>query len=210
MLLSLLGKKLGMTQVYDERGNAVAVTVVEAGPCPIVQVKEPGKDGYAAVQIAFGEAKAKNKSAAVRGHFAKAGLPAARLLREVRLPEPGEFKVGQQLTVDMFQVGVKVDVSGVTKGRGFAGVVKRHGFTGGKETHGTTTHKQPGSIGASAYPSRVIKNKRLPGHMGAENFTVKNLLVIGVDKERNLIWLRGAVPGHVNAYVTIHQQAPQG
>lgn len=206
MKLSLLGKKLGMAQVYDTNGDAIPVTVVHAGPCPIIQVKTGANDKYDALQIAYGEAKLKNTTRAVRGHFEKAKAVPSRVLSEVRLSGPSEYQVGQSLTVEMFEVGKYVDVSGVTKGRGFAGVVKRHGFKGGKATHGTTTHKQPGSIGCSAYPSRVIKNKKLPGHMGAENFTAKNLKVVGIDKERNLLWIRGAVPGHTNAYVVIHQQ----
>jgi large subunit ribosomal protein L3 len=207
MKLSLLGKKLGMTQVFDEAGTSIGVTVLEAGPCPVVQVKDTKKDGYSAIQVAFGKAKTKNTSAAERGHLAKAKVEPARRLREIRLAETGEYQLGQALTVDMFEVGSFVDVSGVTKGRGFQGVVKRHGFTGGKATHGCTTHKLPGSIGASAYPSRVIKNKKLPGHMGAENATAKNLKVVGIDKERNLIWVRGAVPGHVNGFVVIRKKA---
>jgi large subunit ribosomal protein L3 len=204
--LSLLGKKLGMSQVYDEKGNAVPVTLLEAGPCPVVQKKAVEKDGYSALQITYGEAKAKNTPGALKGHYSKAKVAPGRLLREIRLDAPTDHEVGQTLTVDMFEVGKFVDVSGITKGRGFAGVVKRHGFTGGKATHGTTTHKQPGSIGASAYPSRVVKNKRLPGHMGAATFTAKNLKVVGIDKERNLIWVRGSVPGHTNAFVMIHQR----
>jgi large subunit ribosomal protein L3 len=206
MKLSLLGKKLGMTQVFDEDGTSIGVTVLEAGPCPIVQIKDVKKDGYSAVQVAFGKAKTKHTSAAQRGHLAKAKADPTRRLQEIRLDGPAEHEVGQALTVDMFEVGGFVDVSGVTKGRGFQGVVKRHGFKGGRATHGCTTHKLPGSIGASAYPSRVIKNKKLPGHMGAENATAKNLKVVGIDKERNLIWVRGAVPGHVNGFVVIHQK----
>ena len=207
MKLSLLGRKLGMTQVFDEGGTSIGVTVLEAGPCPIVQIKDAKKDGYTALQVAFGKAKSKNTSAAVKAHLAKAKAEPAQRIREIRLDQPGEFQVGQLLTVEMFEVGSFVDVSGVTKGRGFQGVVKRHGFTGGKATHGCTTHKLPGSIGASAYPSRVIKNKRLPGHMGAESATAKNLKVVGIDKERNLIWVRGAVPGHANSFVVIRQKA---
>ncbi len=207
MKLSLLGRKLGMTQVFDENGNSVAVTVLEAGPCPVVQVKDAKKDGYAALQVSFGKARVKNTSKALQGHYAKAKTEPARMLCEVRLDGPATHEVGQALTVEVFQVGAYVDVSGVTRGRGFQGVVKRHGFTGGKATHGCTTHKLPGSIGASAYPSRVIKNKRLPGHMGAENFTAKNLRVVGIDKERNLIWVRGSVPGHANSFVVIRQRA---
>ncbi|HVP39891.1 MAG TPA: 50S ribosomal protein L3 [Candidatus Saccharimonadales bacterium] len=206
MKMALLGRKLGMTQVYNEKGDAVPVTVLEAGPCPVVQVKDPKKDGYAALQITFGKARTKNTPAALRGHYAKAKVDPGRRLREVRLEGPSEHQVGQALTVEMFEVGSLVDVSGITKGRGFAGVVRRHHFTGGKATHGCTTHKLPGSIGASAYPSRVIKNKRLPGHMGAENATAKNLKVVGIDKERNLLWVRGSVPGHVNGFVVIRRK----
>ncbi|MBI5837723.1 MAG: 50S ribosomal protein L3 [Candidatus Eisenbacteria bacterium] len=207
MKLSLLGRKVGMTQVFDESGNAIGVTVIEAGPCPVVQVKDAKKDGYSAIQIAYGKAKQKHTTKALQGHYAKAKVELAKRLREVRLDGPAEHEVGTVLTVDVFEVGTYVDISGVTKGRGFQGVVKRHGFTGGKATHGCTTHKLPGSIGASAYPSRVIKNKKLPGHMGDINFTSRNLKVVGIDKERNLIWVRGSVPGHTNSYVVVRQKA---
>ncbi len=206
-MLSILGRKLGMTQVFDEKGNAIPVTVVEAGPCPIFQVKTPAKDGYAALQIGFGSKKAKNTPKALRGHFAKSGGPNVRMLREVRHDAVADFQPGQSLGVDIFEIGSFVDVIGITKGRGFQGVVKRHGFKAGHASHGPTFGKQPGSIGASAYPSRVVKGKKLPGHMGAERFTALNLKVVGVDKERNLIWVRGSVPGHTNAFVVVRQKA---
>ena len=204
--LSLLGRKLGMTQVYDDKGNVVPVTVLEAGPCPIVQARTPQRDGYAALQISFGAARLKNTTKALRGHYEKVKAAPGRVLREVRLEEVSSHEAGQVLTVDIFEVGKFVDVSGVTKGRGFQGVVKRYGFKAGHASHGPTHGKQPGSIGASAYPSRVVKGKRLPGHMGSASYTAKNLKVVGIDKDRNLMWVRGAVPGHTNAFVMIHQR----
>lgn len=204
-MIGLIGQKIGMTQLFDEQGRAVPVTVLAAGPCPIVQIKTPQQDGYAALQIGFGSRREKVMTAAERGHLAKRNAPMVRFLREVRIDDASTFEVGQQLTVSVFEVGSRVDVVGVSKGRGFAGVVRRHHFSGGKETHGCTTHKQPGSIGASAYPSRVIKGKRLPGRMGGGRITVKNLSVIGVDPEQNLIWVRGSVPGATTGTVLIRK-----
>jgi large subunit ribosomal protein L3 len=200
----LLAKKVGMTQLYDEQGRVVPVTLFTAGPCTVAQVKTPEKDGYAAIQIAFGTRRASRMTKALQGHLKKhGGAESTRVLREIRVDDPAAYQPGQQLTVALFPAGTKVDVIGVSKGRGFAGVVRRHHFTAGRETHGVTTHKQPGSIGASAYPSRVIKGKRLPGRMGGERVTVKNLDVIGIDAEQNLLWVRGSVPGAPNGTVLI-------
>ncbi len=204
-MIGLLAQKIGMTQVYDEGGRAVPVTVLAAGPCPVVQVKTPERDGYAALQIGFGKRREKLIPNALKGHLKKHSSPFVRMLREVRVEDPSPYQVGQELNVSLFEIGSRVDVVGVSKGRGFAGVVRRHHFKAGRETHGCTTHKQPGSIGASAYPSRVIKGKRLPGRMGGARVTTRNLDVIGVDPEQNLIWLRGCVPGHPNGTVLIRQ-----
>jgi large subunit ribosomal protein L3 len=204
-MIGILGTKIGMTQLYDEQGRAVPVTLLAAGPCPVVQVKTPERDGYAALQIGFGTRREKVMSAPERGHLKKHGTPGLRHLREVRVDDVGSFTAGQQLTVSLFEVGSRVDVIGVSKGRGFAGVIRRHHFTCGRETHGCVTHKQPGSIGASAYPSRVIKGKRLPGRMGGARVTVKNLSVVGIDPEQNLIWVRGAIPGAPRGTVLIRK-----
>jgi large subunit ribosomal protein L3 len=204
-MIGILGTKIGMTQLYDEQGRAVPVTLLAAGPCPVVQIKTPERDGYAALQIGFGTRREKVMSAPERGHLKKHGTPSVRHLREVRVDDVGPFTAGQQLTVSLFEVGSRVDVIGVSKGRGFAGVIRRHHFTCGRETHGCVTHKQPGSIGASAYPSRVIKGKRLPGRMGGARVTVKNLSVVGIDPEQNLIWVRGAIPGAPRGTVLIRK-----
>jgi len=203
-MIGLLARKIGMTQLYDEQGRVVPVTLLAAGPCTVAQVKTPDKDGYAAIQIGFGQKREKRTNRPLRGHLKKhGGAAGARVIRELRVDDPAQYQPGQQITVSIFPVGSKVDVIGVSKGRGFAGVVRRHHFTAGRETHGVTTHKQPGSIGASAYPSRVIKGKRLPGRMGGARITVKNLDVIGVDAEQHLLWVRGSVPGAPNGMVLI-------
>ena len=205
----IIGKKLGMTQIFEETGVVVPVTVIEAGPCAVVQVRTPEKEGYQAVQLGFGEQKAVRATKAEVGHAAKAGLTAApQVLREFGLAE-GETAptVGEQVTVDIFEVGARIKVTGTTKGRGFQGVVKRHGFGGGRASHGATrVHRAPGSIGAGTNPSRVIKGKRLPGHMGDAQQTVRNLRVAKVDAERNLLYIRGAVPGPINGFVFITKQ----
>jgi large subunit ribosomal protein L3 len=204
----IIGKKLGMTQLFDEAGAVVPVTVIEAGPCPVVQVRTEERDGYQAVQLGYGAQKAVRASKAEAGHAAKAGLESApAVLREFRFTADETPAVGERVTVDAFQVGSKVKVTGTTKGRGFQGVMKRHGFGGGRASHGATRiHRAPGSIGAGTNPSRVIKGKRMPGHMGNVQQTVRNLRVAKVDAERNLIYVRGAVPGPVNGYVFITKQ----
>ena len=198
---AIIGRKIGMTQLYSEDGRVVPVTVLEAGPCPVVGKRTADKHGYDALQIAYGEIREKRMSKPRLGQFKKNGQAPKRLLREV--PVMDGLDVGGEVKVDRFTVGAKVDVTGISKGRGFAGVVRRHHFSGGDNAHGCKTKKQPGSIGASAYPSRVIKGKRLPGHMGAKQITVKNLKVVGIDLDENLIWVRGAVPGHTNGWVMI-------
>ena len=203
----IIGKKLGMTQIFDEAGAVVPVTVIEAGPCPVVQVRSAARDGHTAVQLGFGRQKDRRASKAEKGHALKAGLDAApAVLKEFRFDADAP-EVGATVTVDGFQKGGRVKVTGVTKGRGFQGVMKRHGFGGGRASHGATRiHRAPGSIGAGTNPSRVLKGKRMPGHMGDEQQTVRNLLVARVDAERNLLYVRGAVPGPVNGVVFIQKQ----
>ncbi|HEX8318385.1 50S ribosomal protein L3 [Longimicrobium sp.] len=202
----IIGRKLGMTQIFDESGAVVPVTVIEAGPCPVVQVRTDEKDGYAAVQLGFGAKKASRATGAEKGHASKAGLEAApAVLKEFRFDQAPA--VGESVTVDGFARGIRVKVTGVTKGRGFQGVVKRHGFGGGRASHGATrVHRAPGSIGAGTNPSRVIKGKRMPGHMGNAQQTVRNLLVAKIDAERNLLYVRGAVPGPINGVVYVTRQ----
>ena len=190
----ILGRKIGMTQVFDEEGRAVPVTVVEAGPCRVTQLKTQESDGYTAVQLGFGEAKRTNKPMA--GHLAKSGVPSARHLVEMRLDDVSEFSLGAELKADVFEAGEIVDVIGVTKGKGFAGGMKRHNFKGLSATHGTQRkHRSPGSIGACATPARVFKGTRMAGHMGHVRVTTLNLKIIKSDPERNILLIRGAVPG---------------
>jgi large subunit ribosomal protein L3 len=206
-MAGLIGRKLGMTRLFDEEGAAVPVTVIQAGPCPVVQVKTVETDGYEAIQVGFGERKEKHSTRATRGHAAKAGLDGApRVLREFRVSDAGEYEAGQELTVESFEVGQRVKVTGTTKGRGFQGVVKRHGFAGRPGGHGHPMSRNPGSIGPGTDPSRVIKGKKLPGQMGDKRKTIRNLRVERVDAERNLIFLRGSVPGARNATVLIRTQ----
>lgn len=202
----IIGRKLGMTQIFDESGAVVPVTVIEAGPCPVVQVRTEDRDGYTAVQLGFGAQKDSRATRAEKGHAVKAGLEAApSVLKEFRFDDAPA--VGENVTVEGFEKGLRVKVTGVTKGRGFQGVMKRHGFGGGRASHGATrVHRAPGSIGAGTNPSRVIKGKKMPGHMGDVQQTVRNLLVAKVDAERNLLYVRGAVPGPVNGVVFVTKQ----
>ncbi len=201
----ILGRKRGMTQLFAEDGTATGVTVVEAGPCVVTQVRsrEAGADGYDAVQLGFHEAKDKHTRKPQRGHFKKAGVANQRFLREQRLEAPAELSVGDLVTVDVFNEGDVVDVIGTTKGRGFAGTIKRHGFSRGPKTHGSMNYRAPGSIGCSAYPSRVFKGKRMGGHYGAARKTTKNLAILRIDKERNLLFIKGAVPGATGGFVQV-------
>ena len=203
----IIGKKLGMSQIFDEAGAVVPVTVIEAGPCPVTQVRTTQRDGYQAVQLGFGQRKAVRASKAAVGHAAKAGLETApEVLHEFAFGADESAEIGQTVTVERFVPGTRVKVTGTTRGRGFQGVVKRHGFGGGRASHGATRiHRAPGSIGAGTNPSRVIKGKRMPGHMGDKQQTVRNLQVARIDAERNLIYIRGAVPGAPNGYVYITQ-----
>ena len=190
----ILGRKIGMTQVFDDNGRAIPVTVVEAGPCRVAQVKTPDSDGYTALQLSFGDGRRVNRPLA--GHYKKANIDPGRHLVELRLDGPGEYVVGQEIKADVFEDGELVDVVGVTKGKGFAGSMKRHNFSGLSATHGTQRkHRSPGSIGACATPARVFKGTRMAGHLGHSRVTTLNLKVIKADPERNLLLIRGAVPG---------------
>jgi len=200
----LIGRKLGMTRIFWEDGAAIPVTVIEAGPCVVIQKKTKETDNYDAIQLGFGRQKEKKVTKPLKGHFEKAGKGYFRFLREFRVESPGNYEVGQELKADIFEIGDRVDVIGITKGKGFAGVIKRHGFHGGRSTHGSMFHRAPGSIGASAYPSRVFKGTKLPGQMGNKRQTTQRLIVVGVDAGRNLILVRGAVPGSKSGIITIN------
>jgi large subunit ribosomal protein L3 len=204
MVEGLIGKKIGITQSFDEEGNSFPVTVIQAGPCTVFQKKDQKRDGYSALQLGFIEEKGSKKpNRPLTGHCQKAGVPPPRVLREMLYDEQTKIKEGDQFFVDIFKPGEKVDVTGRSKGKGFAGVVKRWKFKGGKASHGSMFHRAPGSIGASAFPSRVTKGRRLPGHMGDQKVTVKNLTVIKSDKENNLLVLKGSVPGAEGGYLLI-------
>jgi large subunit ribosomal protein L3 len=199
----IVGRKLGMTQVFDDEGRAIPVTVVQAGPCTVVQKKSKQRDGYDALQVGFETAKEKHLSRAQIGHCKAAGVAPLRVLEEIRLTEPSDLAVGDQITVAAFSAGDVVKVTGRTIGRGFQGVVRRHGFHGGRMTHGSHFHRAPGSLGASADPSHVRKGTKLPGHMGDRRVTTKNLRVVEVLPEENLLLIRGGVPGAVNGLLRI-------
>ena len=201
MLKAILGKKIGMTQVFTQEGLVVPVTVVKAGPCVVVQKKTAEADGYSALQLGFGEVKAKNVNKPAAGHFKKAGVDAARYLREIRIDTPAE--VGQVIRADIFEAGEIIDVSGTSKGRGFLGVIARHGQHRGPMAHGSRYHRRPGSMGACSTPSKVFKGKNLPGRTGGETVTIQNLEVVRVDLDRDLILVKGAIPGANGGLVTI-------
>jgi large subunit ribosomal protein L3 len=200
----LIGKKIGMTRIFDEEGQQIPVTVIEAGPCPVMSVRSGERDGYDAIQLGYGAKKAKRTPGGEMGHAAKSGLEAApRLMREFRIGNGEEYEVGQQLTVELFEAGDRVKVTGRSKGRGFQGVVKRHGFKGRPGSHGHPMSRNPGSMGPGTDPSRVIKGKKLPGRMGGDRTTIRNLQVVRVDGERNLLFVKGGVPGARHGYVLI-------
>ena len=205
MTSGIIGKKLGMTQVFDAEGKVVPVTVIEAGPCTVIQRKTANSDGYDAVQIGFGPKKAHRVGKPLLGHFQKAGKGTFGALKEVRITSESPLDVGQEIKVDIFREGDFVDVTGQTKGRGFTGVVKRWNFKGGRATHGSMFHRAPGSIGASAWPSRVIKNMKMGGQYGDERVTILNLKVVGVQPDRNILLVRGAVPGAKNSLVFVRR-----
>ena len=203
MKKAILGKKIGMTQFFRADGTMIPVTVIEAGPCPVVQKKTVANEGYDSVQLGFAELRDKLANKPRKGHFAKSNVKAMRYLREFRLEDAASYEVGQIVKADVFAEGDKVDVSGTSKGHGFQGVVKRHGQGRGRMTHGSHFHRAPGSMSACSDPSRVFKTKNLPGHMGSEHVTVQNLEVVRVDAERNLLLIKGAVPGAKGGLVTV-------
>ena len=205
-MAGLIGKKVGMTRIFDEEGAAVPVTVVEAGPCPVLQIKTTETDGYTAVQLGFGAQKDKRANKAEKGHAAKAGVDVApRLVREFDISDGDEYEVGQAITVEIFGSGDTVKVVGTTKGKGFQGVVKRWGFAGRPASHGHPMSRTPGSIGPGTDPSRVLKGKKLPGRMGGVRATIGNLKVVRVDLERNLLFIKGGVPGSRNSFLLIQK-----
>lgn len=205
MAIGLLGKKLGMTQIFDEKGTAIPVTLVEAGPCPILQKRVPEKDGYGALQIGFGKRKEKNVTKPMMGHFKKAGTAPVAFIREMRMEDTNEYEVGQTLDVELFEVGDCVDVCGVSKGRGFSGTVRRYNSGRGPTTHGSHYHRRPGSSGQSSDPSRVFKGKINPGQYGNERVTAQGLRIVGTDPGKNLLVIKGSIPGAKNGVVEIRK-----
>lgn len=201
----ILGKKIGMTNAFTPDGRCIPVTVVQAGPCVVTQVKTEAADGYNAVQLAFGEKKESRVNKPLQGHFSKSGGGLFAYMREFRVDNPDDYKPGQQISVEIFEIGEKINVTGTSKGRGFSGVIKRHGFHGGKSTHGSHSHRIPGSIGCSAWPGKVIKGKRMPGQYGVDRKTVKNLEIIDIRPDDNLILIKGALPGHRSGLVSINK-----
>ena len=203
-MIGLIGRKIGMSQIFDEKGSVIPVSVIEAGPCPVVQVKNEESDGYNAVQIAFEEVRQSRSNLPKMGHFRKAGLPPYRHVQEFRVDDPSAFEPGQLIDVSIFKDVETIDVTGKSKGKGFQGVVKRYGFGGGKASHGVNkVHRGGGSIGMAAWPSRVLKGTKMPGRMGNANNHVKNLKVVEVDTENNLLLVRGAVPGSRNTILRL-------
>jgi large subunit ribosomal protein L3 len=206
MVTGLIGKKVGMTQLFGADGVVLPVTVIKAGPCVVAQVKTVETDGYEAVQLGLVEGRPTKENKPSTGHFKKAGVPPTRVRRELKLKPGGDpLKAGDQVNVGIFADGDRVDVVGTSRGKGFQGVVKRHHFAGGRATHGSMFHRAPGSIGASSFPSRVVKGMRMGGHMGADRVTVRNLKVVRVDADNNLLLVEGAVPGGPNSVVVIRK-----
>lgn len=199
----IIGKKVGMTQIFDEKGRVIPVTVIEAGPCLVAEVKTVETDGYDAIQLGFGDVKANKMNKPEAGHFAKAKLTPKKHLREFRLNDVSNVKVGDEVKADIFAAGEKVDIQGTTKGKGFQGVIKRHGQHRGPMGHGSMYHRRPGSMGSTSTPGRVFKGKKLPGHMGVQTVTIQNLDVVAVDMDKNAILVKGSVPGVKGAILKI-------
>lgn len=214
MGIGVIGKKLGMTQIFDEQGNVVPVTVIKAGPCYVIQKKVKEKEGYNAIQVGFDEiTKTKNVNKPMMGHFKKAGVPPLRFIKEFRLEdeELDLFEVGKAYGIEIFEVGSYVDVGGISKGKGFQGVVKRHGFSGAPASRGTHEYfRHGGSIGQNMTPGRTMKGKKMPGHMGARKVTVQNLKIVDIKPELNVILVKGAVPGPTNGYVIVKKAVKKG
>jgi len=201
----LLGRRLGMSSLFSSNGHQVPVTVLEVGPCVVTQIKTQATDGYNALQVGFIEKRGKRINKPLQGHFKKSGGQAYAFLREIAVDDPSEYILGQTLTVDMFQVGERVDISGISKGKGFSGVVKRWGFRGGRATHGSMFHRAPGSVGASATPSKVIKGRKMPGHYGNQRVTVQNLEIVDIRPEQHVLIVKGAVPGCRSGLVEVRK-----
>ena len=199
----LIGKKIGMTQIFDEHGRVIPVTVIEAGPCVIAQVKTEETDGYTAVQLGFGDVKEKKLTKPEKGHFTKVNVTPKKHLREFRLDSVEGLTVGQELKADVFAAGDKLDIQGTSKGKGFQGVIKRHGQSRGPMGHGSMYHRRPGSMGPTSTPGRVFKGKKLPGHMGAQTISIQNLEVVRVDLDKNVILVKGSVPGAKGAILKL-------
>jgi len=203
MKKGIIGKKLGMTQIFDEKGRVIPVTVIEAGPCVVAQVKTVETDGYNAVQLGFGDVKSSKINKPETGHFAKANLPLKKHLREFKLDDISTLNVGDEVKADVFAEGENVDIQGITKGKGFQGVIKRHGQSRGPMGHGSMYHRRPGSMGSTSTPGRVFKGKKLPGHMGLQKVTIQNLDIVKVDMDKNVILVKGSVPGPKGAILKI-------
>lgn len=207
----ILGKKIGMTQIFNENGLSIPVTVIQAGPCPVVQKKTIENDGYKSLKLGFGDVPEKRLNKPEKGSFAKIKIPSRKYLREFRTDETDKYEVGQEIKVsDMFKDGDRIDVSGISKGKGFQGTIKRYGQSGGAETHGSMYHRRVGSMGSNTSPARVFKGKRLPGHMGVDKITVQNLDVVKVDSEKNLLLVKGAVPGPKGGLLVIKETVKAG
>lgn len=201
----IIGRKLGMTQIFDEEGNVIPVTVLEAGPVNVIQKKTQENDGYSAIQVGFGDLKEKKANKPKKGHFEKAGVSLKKHIKEIKIENEEEFELGQEIKADIFEVGDKVDISGTSKGKGFQGSIKRHNQSRGPMAHGSKYHRGVGALSAATYPGRVMKGRKLPGHMGAVKVTVQNLEVVRVDAEKNFILVKGAVPGPKGGLITIKE-----
>ncbi|KKO19397.1 MAG: 50S ribosomal protein L3 [Candidatus Brocadia sp.] len=205
MLNGFLGKKIGMTQIYSDDGALLPVTLIQAGPCSVMQIKTVENDGYSAVQLGFDDRKKKHATKSEIGHGAKTSLEPKRFVREIRSEASADVKLGQRIGVDIFQDVKTINVIGITKGKGYAGVMKRWNFKGGLNTHGSTRHRPPGSIGSNTDPGRVIRGKKMAGRLGGERVTIKNIDIIKIDAERNLLFVKGAVPGHKGSYLILNK-----
>jgi large subunit ribosomal protein L3 len=206
MSKGLMGKKLGMTGLFAPDGRCVPVTVIEAGPCVVTQIKTTANDGYNALQLGFSEVKAKRVTKPLQGHFRKSGETFFRHVQEFPVDNPEAYSLGQKITIEIFTVGERVDVCGTTKGRGFSGVMKKEGFSGGPKTHGSKCHRIPGSIGTSAWPSRVFKGRGMPGHYGVDHQTMQNIEIVDIRPEENILMVKGAVPGPATGLVAVKKQ----
>ena len=207
---AIIGKKIGMTQIFDEKGLVIPVTVIEAGPCIVAQVKTIETDGYNAIQLGYGDVKENRINRPEKGHFTKAKLALKKHLREFRVSEVADVTVGNEIKADVFEAGDKIDVQGTTKGKGFQGVIKRHGQSRGPMGHGSMYHRRPGSMGSTSTPGRVFKGKKLPGHMGVQTVTIQNLDIVKVDLDKNVILVKGSVPGAKGAILKIRKTVKSG